>query len=322
MARDPPLIVDFVATQPHYLDHLAPVWRALNPSERGTFTIGAGLQGLAQWHGIEGSEDVGAGDVVVAAAYRDAAGVGSRKVVLFEHGCGQTYEGRASAYVGGTGRDHIAMFLSPNDRALQLNQAAHRHAEHAMVGTPKMDAYFTHPQHDVTSAVGVSFHWDAPDHSPENRSAFKHFSTGVLQLAEREFVVGHSHPSVASDFEAWYRRHGIFWAHHFHAVINSCGIYACDNSSTIFEFAALDRPVVLMNAPAYRREVEHGLRFWECADVGVQVDDPDLLCAAVERAREDPAEVRDRRLEVTDQLFPIRDGTSAARAAEAIRGIR
>ena len=57
----------------------------------------------------------------------------------------------------------------------------------------------------------------------------------------------------------------------FDEVMERSTLYICDNSSTLYEFASTGRPVVVLNAPWFRRDIEHGLRFWEHADVGVSV---------------------------------------------------
>ena len=101
----------------------------------------------------------------------------------------------------------------------------------------------------------------------------------------------------------------------FEDVVRRADLYIADNTSTLFEFAALDRPVIVLNAPWYRRGVEHGLRFWEFADVGVQVDDPESLVDAIGRALED----RDgsRRRSIVRALY-ANLGDATARAADEL----
>ena len=106
----------------------------------------------------------------------------------------------------------------------------------------------------------------------------------------------------------------------FSDVIDRAGIYVCDNSSTLYEWAALDRPVVILDAPWYRRDVSHGLRFWQWADIGPRIQDPADLVEAVRHASDDVW--RDRRAEATEAIFGgPPDGHAAGRATEAILSV-
>lgn len=314
------MIVDVVASQPHYIDHLAPVWMALEPEERGTFTVPPNLEPLARWYGIEDGATSGA-TVYLAAGSNDMCDPRrARTMALMEHGVGQTYVGAKNKnFAGGNGRHDVDVFLCPNERVRAINAKRNPRALSVVVGSPRMDQYFTRDD-NPPPIPAVSFHWES-DVCSETMSGFQHFHSGVKDLANHRFIVGHAHPRWGDKLYRWFTAHGIAYAHHFHNVITRCGVYVCDNSSTLYEFAALDRPVVVMNPPWYREQVEHGLRFWEYADVGVQVYNPDLLAAAVETALEDDVRRRDRRREITGELFPVRDGTSASRVAEVLRGL-
>jgi UDP-N-acetylglucosamine:LPS N-acetylglucosamine transferase len=94
-------------------------------------------------------------------------------------------------------------------------------------------------------------------------------------------------------------------------------VYVCDNSSTIYEFAATGRPVVVLNGPHYRRDVHHGLRFWDAADVGIQVDHPRDLPDAIEEALRDPEPRRRAREAALGIVYAHRTG-AAQRAAAAL----
>jgi hypothetical protein len=110
---------------------------------------------------------------------------------------------------------------------------------------------------------------------------------------------------------------GIEVVRSFEEVVARAHVYAVDNSSTLFEFAALDRPVVLLNAKAYRRSATFGLRFWSEADIGIQAE-PGEMATALLAALEDPDDVARSREAALDRVYPVRDGTSALRAATAI----
>jgi CDP-glycerol glycerophosphotransferase (TagB/SpsB family) len=119
-------------------------------------------------------------------------------------------------------------------------------------------------------------------------------------------------------FAGLWRQLGIEHVTLFDAVAARADLYVCDNSSTLYEFAALGRPVVVLNSPAYRRDLDLWPRFWRCADVGVQVDRPDDLEVAIHLALDDPPAIAARRRAVVDEVYPLLDGRAAQRSAEAI----
>jgi glycosyltransferase involved in cell wall biosynthesis len=165
--------------------------------------------------------------------------------------------------------------------------------------------------------VAVSFHWDGPAF-PETKTSFPHFQPALPALKQSFKVIGHGHPRIMNYLAAEYRRLGIEVVRDFGDVLKRADVYCTDNSSTLFEFASTGRPVVVMNAPWYRRDVRHGLRFWDCADVGIQVDRPEDLVSAVVRALEDPSEQQVLRRAAVDKVYGVHDGTAAKHAAEAI----
>jgi CDP-glycerol glycerophosphotransferase (TagB/SpsB family) len=105
--------------------------------------------------------------------------------------------------------------------------------------------------------------------------------------------------------QQYYGQVGIRFVPEFDDIVRQADVYVCDNSSTLFEFATLDRPVVVLNAPWYRRDVNHGLRFWEYADIGVQVDSPDDLIAGIAEALNDSPARQARRREIVNELYPF-----------------
>jgi hypothetical protein len=292
--------LDVLASREHYWPHLGPVWEALPSHLRGT----------------RGSE-VGAAGAVLVCSARDlttAAQAGYERVAYLEHGIGQPY-GDVAGYPGGKGRELVSLFLSPNATAAALDRARHPHARVVEVGDPALDDV---PQLAAAGepVVAVSFHWDAYA-VPEMRSAYLHHRLALPALVERYHVIGHGHPLTQAKLARTWRRLGVELVPSWAEVCQRASLYVCDNSSTLYEFASTDRPVVVLNAPWYRRHVEHGLRFWSAAGVGVQVDEPGQLVAGVEEALEDrlPQQLaRERALAIA---YAHRRG-AAERAAHAL----
>lgn len=318
---------DAVASQSAYADHLAPLWRALEPEERGRFHAwGQTATHCRERLGLKTTPGLPAarGGWLLCASQGDARRRPARRVALLEHGAGQAYDVPHGAYSGGPGRDNCSLFLCPNEVVAQRNRAAYPDALVEVVGSPRLDALIAKAQGDGSAvpmpAVALSFHWACgySTEVPEAGMALEHFRSALPGLARSRELVGHGHPRYRGHFAALWRELRIPDVPWFEDLLERAWLYVCDNSSTLYEWAALGRPVVVLNSPAYRRDLEAWPRFWACADVGVQCDEPGELPAAIERALEDSPAVAERRRQVVEEVFPLRGG-SAARAVHALR---
>jgi len=175
------------------------------------------------------------------------------------------------------------------------------------------------------TTVAFAFHWNYSEH-PEGRSAWPHYRYAIEALAadgDRGYdLLGHAHPRAWEGAKGWYEALGIEATPELADVFDRADLLISDNSSALYEFASLDRPVVVLNAPWYRREVEHGLRYWSMADVGVQVDEPDELANGIRIALLDqPDTAAIRRRIVAEVYGGGMDGHASDRAVEAIHSV-
>lgn len=294
-------VIDAFASEAHYAENLFPVFEALPDELRGRFDHAKNPPPSRQ------------GPVVVA-SYNDLRKC-KRDTVFMEHGSGQTYSGDLASYAGSARREGVSLFLCPNQRVADANLTVHRDIPAVVVGTPKLDPWWgVAPQSD--DIVALAWHWDALV-CPEARTALAHYEEVLGELAKRFTVVGTAHPRIANIAATIYANAGIEFTTDSKDLYRLARVLVCDNTSLGWEFIAMDRPVVWCNAPWYRREVFHGIRFWEYVDAGIEIDEPVELAWAVEKALTNDTK-HARRMEVADALYPIRDGTSAARAARAI----
>ena len=100
-------------------------------------------------------------------------------------------------------------------------------------------------------------------------------------------------------------------------MLDRADLLVGDNTSALYEFASTGRPVVVMNAPQYRRDVHHGLRFWDYPP-GLQVDRPEQLADTIARALSDPEPARAVRAAAVAETYAYTDGRAAERAVAAI----
>jgi CDP-Glycerol:Poly(glycerophosphate) glycerophosphotransferase len=295
-------MIEFIASSSHYADHLAPIRDALPVDARGELLARLVRNGTAP---------------IVSAASRDTrmAVRFGRPVAVTEHGYGQSYGNGNASYPGGKGLGAVSMFLAPNEYAASRWRSEYPRARVEVVGCPKLDAL---PPRDPGPGpvIAVSFHWDCHV-APESRSGWSHFKSALPLLAGRFTVLGHGHPRIIGKIAPIYRALGIEVIEDFREVCRRADLYVCDNSSTLYEFASTGRPVLVLNAPWYRRTANHGLRFWEAATVGVQCNDPVDLAALVELALVDRYDQRDARERALNLVYAVRHG-AAQRAADVV----
>lgn len=263
-------LIDVWCTLEHYRAHLEPIWQAIPRERRGA------------WFDI--TDDPVGGGVLIVAAYRDLHWMRHRyrRLVLVEHGIGQQYVTSPGhpGYPGGD-REPYDLLLAPGPH---VDDRAARETVH--IGCPKLLPWIGRGgRGDHGERVAVSFHWDC-NVAPEASTSFWHF---LPHLAEQAELAGgllvHAHPRIAFEvFEQVAGFEHVEIAPTFDQVLDEAGVYCCDNSSTLYEFAAVGRPVVFLNAPQYRRHVEHGKRFWSWSDIGPHVDDPTMLASVALQA--------------------------------------
>jgi hypothetical protein len=170
--------------------------------------------------------------------------------------------------------------------------------------------------------VAFSWHFNGALY-PETRNAYPAFFPAIVKLASQYEMLGHGHPKLWAMGQPGrrlanrYRSFGIEPVASFAEVCRRADVYVCDNSSTLFAFAATGRPVVVMNPPWYDRRARHGLRFWEASEVGVNCNRPEDLAACIDEALEDAPAQKAKREEALSMVYAYRSG-GAQRAADVL----
>lgn len=298
--------VHALAGTEQYERHIRAVWRHLPPGLKGDFLTGV------QAVGIRHPRD----DVFMVGGAQDIPRAPQR-LVYVEHGAGQAYGGdpRTAGSRGYHGTVHpanVGWYISPRqDVADSWGRPAFA------AGCPALDHLVTTGPTGPPTVV-VTFHWDARRLCPEAGSAFSYYQPRlgamVRHLRSQGFdVVGHWHPRSPTMRKFW-RELGVDYIPDIDTVLSTCHMMIADNTSVMYEMAALDRPVIALNCPEYRRDVEHGLRFWSHVP-GWQIDSPDEFLALDVGAywREDWSEPA--RTLAVNYCYALRPGRAGAAAS-------
>lgn len=278
--------LNVLASERHYLDHLQPVWDALPEATRGRL----------------GGHQPGVTVLVASGSDSRVARLAGCPAIRMEHGVGQSYleaDGHES-YPGAINQEHVRLFLAPNEPAADRWRERYPETPTFAVGCPKLDRWHRLPPkvRGDRPVVAVSFGWDCRV-SSATRSPFWEFRDAVEALwrYRRDIeLLGHWHPR-ATYLENWWRELGVPIATDFEEVLARADLYCSSNSSTLFEFASLDRPVVVLRG--------RGQPPLEAPYAGVGITtSPVLLDQAVTRALGD--EYLEGRRRTTEQLYPNR----------------
>lgn len=312
----------FAASQPQYIDHLAPVWHAMPPELRGPMIVSSKhhLAVKARGLGIEIAQRLPSNDAVIVAGWADSRRI-PRPIALLEHGAGQQYldvnEAVHASYSGGRQREHISLFLCPSE---MVASRAHTAAKAVVVGAPILDEFHRESSArsaDTPTTIAIAFHWNCGV-SPESRWALPHYHAALPSLVtwcrEQDYrLVAHGHPRSEGKVRPMWQKFGVPWVEH-DQVLREADLLIVDNSSLGYEFASLGKPVLWLNAPWYRKNVHHGLRFWNCIP-GWQISDPGDLFHGIEESFNDPIGSDYR---VIPDVYAYADGKAAERSATAL----
>src|SRR5574338_484419 len=278
--------VDAYATMDHWFEHVASLWKHLEPDFRGSIYMGS-----YDLCSVASRADVAAIAIhpprsnrpILVASWRDAQRClrAGRRVILMEHGMGQHFVGSDNpSYSGSSEHAKLALRLVPNEYAAERHRAALPSVPVEVIGCPKMDELIQTPP-PARGMVALSNHWGGSTTSvPEMGGAWDVWHQHYAAIpAAHPGALGHAHPKLWPTMHRTLANLGFEPVRWCADVARRADVYVCDGVSTLFEFAALDRPVVVLNPPHFRKDVEHGGRFWEWADIGVQVDDPTDIVA-------------------------------------------
>jgi len=307
---------NFIASDRHYIDHMLPIWENLLPQYMGFFYIHESLvnyvknvknvrmynknslkSDLRFFYNMS-SEKI----YTITATYGDLelANIGEKNLILMEHGAGQMYNACHPAWMRSNYNSNTVLLLATNE-ILAKRFKENNNIPVEIVGCPKLDAMIF-DNCIKNDKIAISFHYNCQI-LPETQTAFKYYKDIIPKVAKEFNLLGHGHPVHWNFMEKYYKDNKIKAIKNFEQIAKQVDIYIVDNSSTLFEFAALDKPVIVLNCPAYRKDVEHGMRFWEFADIGLQVNKSEELIPTIyETINKDPQ--RERRIEIVKEIYP------------------
>ena len=307
--------LDFYASQPHFIDHLKPIWEAF--PQRGRFFVPEELHAYNAVESVVGLPSTIY--PVLVASYGDFVTLirdhPQAKIILMEHGIGMTFG--TPAYADGYGRRaNVAMFL------VQSQYVANKFdpriiAPRRIIGIPKLDKWAgefekPHPMPEKPT-IGISFHHSNFASIPEAQNAWDYYLPILPELAKRYKVIGTGHPMEMDMFSETYRKLGIEIVENFEELMRRADILLFDCTSAGYEFLVTGKPVVVLNCPKFRRDKEWGIRFWDYSHIGPQVDTPDwYLFRQIEFVQEFPVYIQQRRNAINDLIPNLGHATEKA----------
>lgn len=316
--------IDAVATYTHCAEHILPIFKALPDSLRGKFyTYNRKVEGIVYSHNVipehltSGKRPVSDNPILVA-GIRDLRKVSPvlRPAILVEHGVGMSYRDcafRNPSYPGGIGlRLQVSLILSTNQQAADKDrEVGPTYRDVAVIGAPKLDSLhnslkgYRHDPNKQPTSIAIATCWDCKV-CPETRTALP-FYKKVIPLLTKYYhvVIGHVHPRATNSIYSFYAKNCIYPEISWPSVMRNADLLISDTGSAMYEFASLNKPVVVLNCPHYRKNIYHGLRFWDYIP-GIECDNPEDLLDAVQIAWSDPEDLQEKRRIATEYCYPNR----------------
>lgn len=317
------MLVDALATWPHYASHLDPIWAALPAEVRGTFWA---PRAVARDRGLtEGMPGRAETSPVLVAGFSDHHALRpTRPTIMVNHGCGQAYRTTKSpeSFSGGPGRERVLLHLEPGPLAARATAAAGY--PYAVVGCPLLDRWHACPPTPEPGLVVVALHHNGRG-APEQMSAFTHFEAAFADLVRHVKLVGHGHPRGWERTANRWHSIGVEPEPSFASVLDRASLLVTDISSAGPMFASTGRPVVWVSAPWHTAAPESGGRFhdWTRHVEGAHghVTDPADLVGTVLHHLFHPSRLVAAQQPIVDDCYAYTDGHAAQRAAEAVCGL-
>jgi len=307
--------VDLYASERHYLDHALPVWDKLPDEIRGNVYFGR----------IPRRQE---GHTILVAGYKDVGTLAHYPVIYVEHGAGQSYLGLDPSvqpfYSGGPQHRNVVGFICPNEEVVSRWNARYPDKPAVAVGCPRLDPWHAKLRGEPDErTVAITFHWDAQSTGvPETTSAFEDYCQDLPDIIARWraldwTVIGHHHPRHRRLAEYWREtglRNLVEYVEDVSEVLDRASILVADNTSVQAEFLSLGRGVVWLNRTSknghkYRRDIEHGGRFWHWPTLGGQSVDTPTDLAMLDLSNLPP---------VTGHPYTFADGRASERAALSV----
>jgi hypothetical protein len=297
-------MIGMLGSQSSYRDHMRPVWDALEPEERGCWA--------------ESQSGIGPASTWLDASQRDFTALrrfGVKRVHM-EHGVGlQWYPARQVQQLQQA--DAIA---APNDWIADRFKERSRRLRVEVIGTPKMDLLVQDSRtvDRDSQTVAVALHWTGV--LRQQSTSLDAWRPMIEELAGEREVLGHAHPKIRKVAERFYGELGIEFVPAFEDVCSRANLYLCDHGSTLYEWSALDREVVLLRRPGHQAQIPQasGLLWENHSGIGPELNLGGSLRAALEAAAE--PSYREARQEASAALYPY-IGTATQRAVDLLHEI-
>lgn len=264
-------------------------------------------------------------DYVMVFSYGDLKAVDElheKGIVFCEHGTGLSYNNKHGSYAGSLQhRQNVILRLSPNHIHANIEKET-LECPVEIIGVPKLDKFATRYWNfnKEKPTVAISFHFDCFV-NPETRSSFNYFKSILPELNKQFNLLGHAHPRMMPHIKDFYIKNKIRVVDDFEDVLNMADIYCCDNSSTIFEWCITEKPIVLLNPPYYRKNVEHkgNPRFWRLSNIAPLCEKPEDLIPCIWEAVNNHSKYQPFIRRAKKEVLHITDGSATKTAVDIIK---